>query len=179
MRRRRILRDRRGFTLAEVLVAILILLIVTSIVAAGMPVAANAYHRVVDTSNAQVLLSTTVSTLRRELGTASDVELKDAADGSSSGTIISYRSANTGATNDIWSEDEGIMIQEYMDDVFSDNRPDARLLISRATSTERLTVTFGSVTLDKGVVTISNIKVMKNETELAEMDTYVIRTADA
>ena len=52
------LNSRTGFTLAEVLITVLILLMITAVVAGGMPVAANAYYKVVDAANAQVLLST-------------------------------------------------------------------------------------------------------------------------
>lgn len=67
---------RSGFTLSETLMAILILLMVSSIVAAGIPVAANAYSKVVMASNAQLLLSTTMTNLRDELGTATDITVK-------------------------------------------------------------------------------------------------------
>ena len=55
-----------GFTLAETLLAVLILLMVSSIVAAGIPSARRAYEKVVLASNAEVLLSTTITTLRHE-----------------------------------------------------------------------------------------------------------------
>ena len=54
---------------------ILILLMVTSIVAAGIPVAATAYSKVVMASNAQLLLSTTMTNLRDELATATNIEV--------------------------------------------------------------------------------------------------------
>ena len=62
--------DRRGFSLAEVLMAVLILLMVSSVIAAGLPLAANAYRRSVDKANAQVLLSTAVTALRTELSSS-------------------------------------------------------------------------------------------------------------
>ena len=65
-----------GFSLAETLLAVLILLMVSSIVAAGIPSARNAYEKVVLTANADVLLSTTMTTLRNELGTATDIDIK-------------------------------------------------------------------------------------------------------
>ena len=48
---RRKLKSRHGFTLAEVLMAVLILLMVSSVVAGGVPVAANAYYKVVTNRN--------------------------------------------------------------------------------------------------------------------------------
>ena len=63
-------RDKRGFSLAEVLIAILLVLMMTSIVAAGMPAATNAYYIIVDSANAQTLLSTTMTSMRDELSSA-------------------------------------------------------------------------------------------------------------
>ena len=72
-------RPSKGFTLAETLLALLIVTLLTGIVATGVPIAINAYKQVVDSSNAQVALSTTTSALRDELGLAVDV--KPALDG--------------------------------------------------------------------------------------------------
>ena len=57
------IKDEYGFSLAETLMAVLILLMVTSVVATGIPAAANAYFKAVDASHAQVLLSTTMISL--------------------------------------------------------------------------------------------------------------------
>ncbi|MBP5156223.1 MAG: hypothetical protein J6252_06560 [Clostridia bacterium] len=62
-----------GFTLAEALIVLLIILMVTSIVVAGVPAAANALEKSVSASNAQVLLTTTVTKLRGELGSAREI----------------------------------------------------------------------------------------------------------
>ena len=58
------LNQQNGFSLAEMLVAILILLMVSSVVAGGVPAASNAYSKAVDAANAQVLLSTAATALR-------------------------------------------------------------------------------------------------------------------
>lgn len=75
MKRKFLKRD--GFTLAETLLAVLILLLVSGIVATGVPVARNVYYKTVLSANAQVMLSTAISSLRDELGTAWDVEVID------------------------------------------------------------------------------------------------------
>ena len=62
-----------GFSLAETLVALLIVLMVSSILVAGLPAAFQAYSKVVDGANAQVLLSTGATRIRDELGFATDV----------------------------------------------------------------------------------------------------------
>ena len=58
---KRKLNSKKGFTIAEMLVAIIILLMVSSIVASGIPVARDAYEKVVLTSNAEILMSTAIS----------------------------------------------------------------------------------------------------------------------
>lgn len=87
----KIKRRAAGFTLAETLLAVLILLLVSSIVAMGIPVAKQAFEKVTLAGNAELLLSTAVSTLRDELGTAWDVQAGEAPDGG-----VIYYSADTG-----------------------------------------------------------------------------------
>ena len=70
------LKNQAGFSLAETLLAVLIMLLVSVIVANGIPVARNVYNNVIVGANAQVLLSTTVTALRNELGTAKDIDIK-------------------------------------------------------------------------------------------------------
>ena len=54
------LKDSRGFSLAETLLAVLILLLVSVVVATGMPAVTNAYNKVVLGANAKTMLSTAV-----------------------------------------------------------------------------------------------------------------------
>ena len=98
------LKNRGGFTLAETLLAVAILLLVSAIVATGMPAAKNAYEKVVLASNAEVLLSTAASALRDELGTAWNVQTK--------GTGVTYFSASTGTRTEL-TIDGTIKIKEY------------------------------------------------------------------
>ena len=93
-----------GFTLAETLIAVVILVMIT---AAAMPAAVNAYRNAVDAANAQVLLSTTVNALRSELSTAWNVDVN------ADGTTITYHSADTGDKSVITVEDDTIMLEEY------------------------------------------------------------------
>lgn len=80
-----------GFTLAETLLAVLILLMVSVIVATGIPAAKNAYEKVVLASNADALLSTTISSLRNELGAAKIIKPES---GGRPTTYISYYSGS-------------------------------------------------------------------------------------
>ena len=123
MRVMRKLRSRSGFTLAETLVAVMILVLVAGIVAEGVPVAKNAYEKVVVAANARVALSTMVTALRNELTTATDVKVD------SDNKTITYYSPERGARSKIslssGTKEDGttpsddpegtIMIQEYLD----------------------------------------------------------------
>ena len=105
MRAKKRIRSRKGFTLAETLLAVLILLLVSSIVAAGMPAAKQAYEKVVLASNAELMLSTAVATLRDELGTAWDVQ--PATGG------VTYFSADTTNRSKLYVKNDAIKLMEY------------------------------------------------------------------
>ncbi len=62
--------SQRGFSLTEMLLALALFVILTGMVAMGIPVATRTYTRAVDGSNAQTLLSTATTTLRDELSLA-------------------------------------------------------------------------------------------------------------
>lgn len=62
-----------GFTLTEMLVTTLILLLASTIMTNGISVGIDTYHKTVTTANAQLALSTTIAALRGELGTAHNV----------------------------------------------------------------------------------------------------------
>lgn len=78
-----------GFSMTELLATTLIMGMVTAITAAGIPTVKSVYERVVLTSNAEVMLSTTTTLIKQELGTAWDVALDS--------HEILYTSAQTGA----------------------------------------------------------------------------------
>jgi len=63
-------RKQGGFTLVETMLALAILVLMTGIVAMGVPVAMRTYTQAVNGSNAQLLLATTATELRNELGMA-------------------------------------------------------------------------------------------------------------
>ena len=164
-----------GFTLAETLVAVVILVLIS---AAALPAAMNAYRNAVDAANAQVLLSTTVNALRSELSTAWNV--------SAEGTTITYQSADTGDKSVISLGEDCIMLQEYIRD---DNpgwwgdaeKPTAspRPLVSDAMRQEtrnsgaRMSVTYDpddvSISDDGMYITITGLRVERDGKVLAKM----------
>jgi len=197
------LQNASGFTLVEVLVAMLILLMVTAVVAGAMPVARDAYYKVVDSANAQVLLSTTATALRDELGTAKEIELWDGdaqveanpsggsalafgEAGSAAGKRIAYISPNTGAKSSIWvgtsgkagETDVSVYLREYVD--LTADESFTRPLVSKKAATDRLCVTFDSVTLNNEILTITGLKVKSTVGSgqvLASLDTFTVRVA--
>lgn len=181
------LKNRSGFTLGEVLICVLILLLITAVVAGAMPVAGNAYYKVVDGANAQVLLSTTIAALRDELGTAEQIQV------SADGKTITYRSASTGNVSALSVKDGtqsdagGFYLKQYdAPDVTpspaatDDER--TRLLVSEKAATGTLYPVCESIAYDEadGVVTFTNLMVKKTGSEqpLASVETFRIRVVD-
>ena len=184
MKIRRRLSGRGGFTLAETLLAVLILLLVSVIVANGVPVARNVYQKVVLTANAQDIMATAVSALRDELGTAWDVAVNDVR-GQASGTFLTYYSADTGARSKLSAEGSPaqIMLQENVGVAglgVTDNADSvARPLVSDKESAgkSRLYVTYQSVSYDKdrGTVTFTNLRAgTESKPDLVKVDTLSI-----
>lgn len=181
---RRKLHTENGFTLAETLLAVLILLMVSTIVATGIPVARNAYEKVVLASNAEVLLSTTISTLRNELGTATDVDIPDGAAGNKvkSGKEITYYNSARGSSSRIYMINDGtdIQFQRYYsaEGLLPNGATDSGNLISDKTATNNLHVTFDTVAFDQdtGIITFSNLAAVKSDKSvLASRKTLSIR----
>ena len=180
---RRKLHTEKGFTLAETLLAVLILLMVSTIVATGIPVTRNAYEKVVLASNAEVLLSTTISTLRNELGTATDVDIPDGAAGNKvkSGKEITYYNSARGSSSRIYMINDGTDIQfqrYYSAEGLSNKESESDNLISDKTATNNLHVTFDTVAFDQdtGIITFSNLAAVKSDKSvLASRKTLSIR----
>ncbi len=168
------LHNRKGFTLAETLLAVLILLMVSQIVATGIPVAKNAYEKVVLASNAEVLLSTAVTVLRNELGTASKIDTPDQ-------KTITYFNADRGSMAKIGVEEDGsVKLHRYyysVDGIVTDSG--AEPLISKERATADLYVTFDTVSYDSDnkVVTFTKVSVCRESgtRNLAVRDTLSIR----
>lgn len=173
MKAARKLESRSGFTLAETLLAVAILLLVSVIVATGMPAARQAYEKVVLASNAEVLLSTAASTLRDELGTAWKVEEYEGPYGKG----ITYFSADTGTRATLTVDSGGkITLKEYSsataNDFISGNKAvtEGRELVFQSKNDTTLKVICERITLDKTnrIATISGLCVKHGETTLAE-----------
>ena len=169
----------KGFTLAETLLAVLILLLVSTIVAAGIPAAKSAYENVVLASNAEVLLSTTISTLRNELGTAMDVDIPGETGDIKSGNSITYYNSTRGSTSKISMEtgDSDIRFQRYYSAEGLSIGSASENLISSKIATGDLHVSYSSVAYNTktGVVTFSDLAVKRDTTTIAARNTLSIR----
>ena len=83
-------RETRGFTLTEMMATTLILTLVATLMATGIPAAIDTYRKMVRVSNAQMALSTTLEVVRSELGLATKVMVTD------DGDKVYYYNAGTG-----------------------------------------------------------------------------------
>lgn len=176
-----------GFTLAETLMTVLILLMVSGVVAGGIPAAVTAYGKAVDAANAQVLISTTVNALRAELCTAKDVH----EDKTNSNEAIFYISPFTGSKTRLYlgalegSSEETIIVQDFYKydesgpQVESNKPNNPRRLVTKSAATKNLEVTFesfGWATDQKNEVLVFNdIKVAKNGVTITSIPAIYIR----
>lgn len=177
---KRAMKNQRGFTLAETLLAVLILLLVSTIVATGVPVARNVYNNVVLGANAQVLLTTAAEALRDELGTAWDVTAED--------NKVTYFNADTQQMAQIALSENKIVVNEYVEagGRLLNNAPkptDGKAadyshdLLPKAAATNGMSVVYESVerSADENVVEFTNLQVKgSDETVLASLDKLVV-----
>lgn len=176
------IKSRAAFTLAEALVATLIMLMVSSVMVAGIPAARRAYENVVKVSNAELLMSTTISALRNELGMASNIEIQSDYSityyNSTYGTMskILKHTVASDATND--PDPAGtIMLQRNaganVDGIGGDDitipegdaeKYEPKRLVSKAASNEDLYVTYDTVLITGNVITFVDLQV-KDKTD--------------
>lgn len=165
-------KNKAGFTLAELLITILILLMVTMIVAGGLPVAQRALYKVIDSANAQLLLSTTATRFRQEISMASDISIED--------NKISYISGDYGLRATIQQNDDhsGFEIIYSSIDGIDASVPDEGIpLVAKAANTSKLSITYETIKYENGIVSIKNLKVTRanGSSALAQIDNLYIR----
>ena len=176
------IRERHGFSLSETLVAILIILLVGSVIAAGMPAAEKAYFKVIESANAQMLLSTMLTEFRNEFSTAADIKTR------SDHSVEKYINPITGTSSIYFITDKdtgklSIWIKTYDElqalaeegTTVGKERP----FVSNATKTDSLYMDeMPSILYSDGIVTVSNIKIKSSKTDsvVAALDApYKIR----
>jgi len=162
------LRNNAGFSLGEMLLAMLILLLATGIVAVGIPAAARVYYKAVDGANAQLLLSTTKTCLRDELALASEITVSD------DQKTVSYTGAD-GRIYEIYNSDNTEGVQGIMVKDTSVNGTE-HFLVSSAAATPSLHAVYDSISFDKGIVTVSGLKVMRKGITVISLDEVCIQS---
>ncbi len=185
--------SRAGFSLAETLIAILILLMVSAIVGGAIPAAANAYTKNVDVANAELLLSTAMNMLRSELGTAQEIDKElSVGDTIVYKYIYSYAVVKEGKTSFVdnyrWSK---IVFGEYggVDGIWvydgklgDDAKPvfesAPRLLVSKEAITKNLKLKCDGISYDPttGVITFTKLYVERNGITLDSRSSVEVRT---
>jgi hypothetical protein len=165
---------------------VLILLMVSGVVAGGIPAAVTAYGKAVDAANAQVLLSTTVNALRAELCTAKDIHT----DETNPEKALIYISPFTGSKTKLYlgtsetdddNTEEMIFVQDFLKFDESgaqsgdNNKP--RRLVTKSAATKNLEVTFESFDWEKKdeVLVFNDIKVAKNGVPITSIQAIYIR----
>ena len=180
-----------GFSLTEMLVTMLILALASTLMATGIPVAADTYRKVVNSANAQLALSTTITVLRSEFGSSTKLETKDGDDKlyyrCSEGSWACITNPESGDDN----EDNGLIKQFYSEtpeghvgeaiknEVDDSETQVAYPLISKATVTGSLNVSVGPIEKktsgDNNIVVVNKLSVTDgSENELASIDTFEI-----
>ena len=186
------IKSSRAFTIAEALVAMIILLLVSVIVGTGIPAAMRAYNNVVLASNAEVLLSTTMTALRNELGMSTDIRViekvttvedgktvvKDKIvesdeNGVAAGEAVIYYNEATGSESEIFLKTSGditdIMYKSYASDPLLNNKVsknERRIVTKEAADKDKdLHVKYSGVSYNKtkGIVTFTGLAVTKND----------------
>lgn len=155
-------RAKRGFTLVETLMALMILVILTGIVAMGIPVAFETYTKAVNGSNAQVVLSTATNVLRDELGMAQDVQTAP------DGTVLTYVTGDGHyASLAVSGAGTGSRIQRHdyigIPGSLSEAAGSPRAVITDAAMTDALGITFDGITYADGVFTVNGLAVIDGE----------------
>lgn len=153
-------KSRSAFTLAETLVAILIMLMVSSVVATGIPAARRAYESVEMAANSELLLSSTISTLRNELSLAKDIKIEG-----TDKTSVSYLNPTTGTMSRIYMDKSDVNDKKIMykmnaavDGISTGDGEEATRLMSNALTTKvGIEVTFDSITKSGDCIVFHNV----------------------
>lgn len=163
-------RSSEGFSLAETLVALIIILLVSSVVAAGMPAATQSYLKVRESANAQVYLSTVLTELRNEFTTAREIKPVEGG--------LQYINPITGESTIIFNSETGNFdLTTYKD---LDGIGKKRQIVSTALS-DRFSMVFEGeavpLSYSDGVVKVSGFEVKSARTDSSPAKTagYTIR----
>lgn len=172
-----IFKNKKGFTLAETLLVVLLILIVSGILASGIPTVIRVYHNITDASNAQALISTTMTELRDKIALATDI--KNGATPSSELNFVS----EDGREYTLTSTKEGLYLDDHTSSEYGEKN--SRLLVTDSAAARNLCAVFKTVSYTSGIVTFDNLKVcrkkevddkgIENANALVEIETYKVK----
>lgn len=166
------LRENRGATLTELLMAVVVIVILSGILITGTGLAVKSYTDVTAGANAEVLLSTTVNTLRTQLLGASGLSVSE------DGKTISYRKNALGMDGSIRSGTEEDAEDGAPETIYITEYGRERPLISDAASTEILRVEFDSASYDgdAGLLTFNGLRVIRiaDGRQAAGIETFAV-----
>ncbi|MBQ9041558.1 MAG: type II secretion system protein [Eggerthellaceae bacterium] len=178
-------RRQAGFTFVETLMALLIFVLLTAVVAAGIPTAYRTYIGVVNSSNAQLALSATTSALRDELGMAQQV-----AQITRNGETVVCFETPAGYWESIGNAAEedghaGLIVQVYAPGATGPGEPlgEPRELVPDASFAAargyegKMHLLMGPVVYADGVFTVNDLKVQVEGDTLLELPKYEVRAA--
>ena len=165
-------RANAGFSLTEALVTLAILVMVSTIMATAVPAAYKAYQRLVDASNAHLLLSTTSTRLRDELSVADPATIvTDAATLADTSALVRYESLETGfettlkfGVPDGATDDQEVLYLEERVKGADDPLSPPRLLIPKkggAGAGSELVACLSGITYADGVFTVEGLQITR------------------
>ncbi len=198
-----------GFTMVEMLVVIVIMVLVSVMMATGIPAGVNSMRKAVEASHAQALISTAMTALRDELTTAKDLKVVSSGGAAPAGdgggnpgdapaaaslpkvtytdsdgvpTVLEVTESLTSGVN----EKKGILLTKVIPKGAT-TETYTHLLVSAEASTSDLYVAMNGISYTDGVVTISSLEVrkpVKGSTEgeytvVVRIDSYQIRVVGA
>lgn len=154
------LKNKKGFSLSELLVTVVLLSLLSALLATGTGMAIKSYPIVTDESNAQVLASTCASMLRNELSNAREVSLSESG-------VLSYKKGDSNTISTLKVSDGQIMLSEL-----GEEKP----LVSDVTATNDLYPCYESIEYADSQFKVHHLEVKKKGEDkvLSSIDLLVI-----
>ena len=169
-----------GFSLAELMLTMFILSLMTGLMAQGIPVVINVYQRAVDTANAETYLNTTMIALRGRLCISRPILDDTGTPILNDDGEIEYEHPQTGYYYFRSDSDKGIQIVQYLD---IDRSQELEQLLAPSEKGQFVS-SYENIQYNDNFFTITGLKVEKldkdgNKVELAKLDApYVIHTVN-
>lgn len=158
-----VLHSQKGFSLAELMITLILVGLITLAVAGGVGMVVRSYSKVVDRADAEQLLSTAVSRITDELSYAMPYDAKNTVKDPTNTKTVDFVSGLTGMRVRITAgtdTDESMhMYYYYKENPSSTELTEIPLIDSKLQ--KRMSINFGNISYDKdkGLFTIEDIAV--------------------